>query len=105
MKYNKVEQRAIDNLFLLAENLKLGKKTNLDYGDICNLKNVLGIDLMSVTKSKTEMTNDKDSRFVNKKDDLLMTINCRSSTGQQIERQCFFNFQYTQKKLPKDVIC
>ncbi|EJG1202401.1 hypothetical protein CWW59_RS23225 [Vibrio parahaemolyticus] len=89
MKYNKQEQRAIDALYALASNLKEGKSSYMELGDVTAIKNVLGIDLNEATKTKTEVK--KDYRFVRGKGDLMLSYHFYSEGWRQ--RYCYFPFQ------------
>ncbi|MBO1664371.1 hypothetical protein JKA13_23975 [Vibrio parahaemolyticus] len=69
MKYNKREQKAVDVLAQLAENLKDGKQTWLESGDLALLESVLGISFAG-TKSAKEVK--QNYTMVKGKEDLMM---------------------------------
>ncbi|MCR9684248.1 hypothetical protein NB600_00195 [Vibrio antiquarius] len=94
MKYNKQEQRAIDALYAIASNLKEGKPTSLESGDLTAIQNVLGINFHGATKTKTEVK--KDYRFVRGKGDLMLSYSFYSEGW--CDRYCYFPFQLKRKE-------
>lgn len=93
MKYNKQEQRAVDALYTLASNLKEGKPTSLESGDLTAIQNVLGINFHGATKTKTEVK--KDYQLVRGKDDLMLSYDFYNQGW--CERFCYFPFQLKPK--------
>ncbi len=93
MKYNKREQKAVDILANLAENLKNGEKTVLNAGDQVLLKNVLGISFAG-TKSAGEVK--EKYKLKRGKEELLMRRDFMYH-GSAAEEHYYFPFQLKAK--------
>lgn len=94
MNYNKKEQRAIDALYRIASNLKDGKLTGLESGDLKAIKNVLGIDFHETTKTQTDV--DKKYDLVRGKEDLMLYFGFYNQGW--CSRHCYFPFQLKPKQ-------
>ncbi|CAH0530511.1 hypothetical protein CTH30272_02848 [Allocatenococcus thiocycli] len=88
MKYNKKEEQAIEILFRLANGIKNKHSVYLHTSQCTLLKNVFGIDINTITLSKTEA---KKRGFIRGKDKSLLQFDYYSEGWR--ERHCYFPFQ------------